>query len=75
MPCDNMVYTMKGEVFQGRVSIVEFPAEAFHQTNNVEVAPVQAISEAFVQDPYLQLIGPFTNGTPETETMQMRNIM
>ena len=68
-PQDNMVLAMRGEVFQGGVSIVEFLAEAFHQTNDVVVAPVHTITKVFIQDLYLHLIGPFVNGTPGTETV------
>ena len=74
-PWDGLVFATKGDITHGMVHIVQFPVEAFHQTVDVTVATVQAVTDALTQAPLVQHLGPHAVGDPDTELVRTRNVM
>ena len=66
---------MKGDVSINAVHIVKFPANAFHQTIDVPVLTVAALTKALLQSPQAANMGPFAAGHADMEMIQTRNLM
>jgi hypothetical protein len=73
---DDTVIGLLGDIRPGMLPAVEIPGSAFHlaAANGVRVPTVAAMAGAGAQDPLPFLLGPFVEGTPDTEVVRPRNL-
>ena len=75
MPWDNQIFATLGDVHRTLMPIIEFPQDAFHQTNIVVVPMDQGMKDMLTQDPVIPFVGPFAAGTADTQAICTPNLM